>query len=99
MKNSRIYENGKNINGIYSTVTGMGCRGQFNKNGWGNNWKKYGKICKVNDIIIMTYDTEKQTLTYMINDKDYGIKHDNIPDGEYRFICSAKAKPNELEFL
>lgn len=41
-------------------------------------------VCQKGDIITMTLNLNNNTLTFMINDKDYGLVHQNIEHTEYK---------------
>ena len=45
---------------------------------------KYGKKCKVEDIVHMTLDLNEMTLSFKVNDVDYGVAFDNIKQAKYR---------------
>eukprot|EP01084_Bolivina_argentea_P200600 343023_1 len=51
--------------------------------------KGYGKVLVASDIIKMTLDLRNNSLSFMINNKDYGVVIDDIPsDKEYNLVVS-----------
>ncbi|KAJ3426035.1 spry domain containing socs box protein [Anaeramoeba flamelloides] len=86
-----IHSNGFNstmIGVVAPEITGIG---YMNKQGWsfycfnGHKWNEnkhqvYGTKVKKNDIITMTVDMDKHTLSYKLNEKDFGIAFENLPN-------------------
>ena len=69
--------------GKIATGYGFNLRGWLTHNhGWGNN---YGTLCNDNDVIEMTLNMNKLTLSFKINGTGYGIAF-NIIDSEYRAV-------------
>ena len=50
-------------------------------------------------IVIMTLNMDDHTLSYKINDKDYGIAMEDIPQKSYRFVINMNHDGDEVEFL
>ena len=65
----------------------------------GNKLKKYGNECKINDIITMILDLNNLTLSYKINDKDYGIAFADIENTEYRAAFYTDLPDTEIELV
>ena len=47
-------------------------------------WMLYGTCCQSGDIVEMILDLDERTVSYAINDKDYGIADHDIEQTEYR---------------
>eukprot|EP01084_Bolivina_argentea_P203089 346909_1 len=59
----------------------------------------YGIKCKSNDIIDMCLDMDLLTLSFGINDVDYGIAYSNITPGKYRAAVNLFAQGDTVELL
>merc|ERR1712228_1023042 len=50
----------------------------------GNGGDNYGVRCKSGDVVEMTLDLDRRTLSFAVNEKDYGVAFNEIAEGEYR---------------
>ena len=58
------------------------------------------KWCKDGDILEMTLDLNARTLSYKVNDKDFGVAFSNIKQANYRLALSMdKSKGSKFELL
>ena len=63
------------------------------------NWKKYGIKVKSGYTINMILDIDKRTLSFNINDKDYGVAFDNIEVTSYTAAINCYSKGTHIELL
>ena len=66
-----------------------------------SNWlsREYAKIPNDGDIITMIVDLEQNTISYKINDEDYGVAFDQIEEGEYRVAVYSYTIGSKIELL
>lgn len=69
----------------------------FSNSRW--NWGYCEPFKEKGTIIVMTLNMNECTLTYKINDKEYGIAMRDIPKKSYRFVASLNLKGDAIEFL
>ncbi len=50
-------------------------------------------------IVTMILDMDKRTLSYKINDKDYGVAWDAVKYKKYRLVVTLRDNGDEIEFL
>ena len=66
----------------------------------GRRGEPYGcRCCSKNDIIIITLDMDKHTISYKINDKDYGVASDQMKKDKYRLVINCGSADIELELI
>jgi len=76
----------------------IGCKSgnKFN----GVNGTSYASGIKgAGSIIIMTLNTLKKTLSFNIDNKDYGIAFNNLPNKKYRFAVDIYSQDDEIMVL
>ena len=61
--------------------------------------KDYGQVCSTGDIIDVYLDFNERTLSFSINNKDYGVAFDNIKTGDYRFGVTLTGKGTSLQLI
>ena len=74
---------------------------------YGSKWEKehfnqstdYGIKCKLNDIVTMIVDLEKNQLSYKVNEQNLGIAFDEIPDTEYRVALYLYEKSSKVQLI
>ena len=60
----------------------------------------YGEdICMTGDVVEMILDLEKKTLSYKVNEKDYGIACQNIENTSYKAFVFMNFQADSLELL
>ena len=62
---------------------------------------KYGRVCKVNDVIEMILDLNKSQLKYIVNGADYGVAFGGFKshDTSYRAVVSAFTDGSTIKLL
>ena len=65
----------------------------------GGSSKEYGVSCKAGDIIDMFLDLDALTLSFSINDIDYGVAFKNIENTSYRMALDMQQKGDCLRLL
>lgn len=95
IKNSNLMKHSHNFNEIY----GWSC-GIYNSLLNHKNYdKKYGKTCNEGDIIQVILNLNNMTLSYKVNNIDYGIAYNNIIKTEYRIVVSIDGNDSEIQFI
>eukprot|EP01084_Bolivina_argentea_P241585 405522_1 len=89
---------GNEANRSYAFSVTFATVNKFNKlNEW-EDQDSYGIQCKDNDIISMMVDFDSLTLSYCINNKNYGIAH-HIKAGTYVVAVTVSRKGESIEFV
>ena len=66
------------------------------------NWTSYtkgNKVCVSGDIIGMILNLNAMTLSYIVNDEDWGVAYDDIEQTAYRAVVSANCKGDAIQFI
>ena len=66
---------------------------------FGSYGSDYGAICADGDIIEMILDMNKMTLSYKVNDKEYGVAFHNIDNTKYKAGLTMCHKTSKYEFI
>ena len=96
-----LEENKKNNN--YGFHQDMGCF-LLNLNGkmyyGGTRYAQYAKPFEMKDTVItMTLNMDKHSISYKIDDKDYGVGFRGLRKDKYRLAVTAGTKGDEIELL
>ena len=96
-----LEENKKNNN--YGFHQDMGCF-LLNLNGLmyysGTRYAKYAKSFTMKDTVVtMTLNMDKHTISYKVDDKDYGVGCDKLYKDKYRLAVTGDTKGDEIELL
>ena len=83
----------KNENDTIDTVYGLGKDLQQNK------YNQYGAIGKTGHIIDIYLDFNKQTLSFGINGKNYGVAFSEIPQKTYRLAITLTGKGTSMQIV
>lgn len=70
----------------------------YDTNSWTGAYT-YGQQCEIGSIIKMNLNMDDLTLSYCINDKDYGIAFQHIENTKYSAIITSFANQNCVELI
>ena len=60
---------------------------------------EYGIKCELNDIVTMTVDLENHKIRYKVNEEDYGIAFDDIPQDSYRIALYLSERGSKVQII
>lgn len=90
---------GKTANTSYVFDYGFAELNKYDKNGIWTGAGTYGETVKVGSIIQMTLDLKDLTISYIINDEDYGVAFKEIEKSKYSAVITSYHGDNCVELL
>ena len=61
--------------------------------------RDYGIKCKLNDIVTMIVDLDKQNIRYRVNNQDLGVAFDYIPSKVYKIALYLYGQGSKAQIL